>query len=514
MTDLNTLREQSHVATGGALPPPHTGGRTCEIVATLESVVERQGDSLKLRATALFEGPHTQAGHSDLYSVRPDRINACVDNLHKGVGSQPGSVLVFGGAWRNPTDGVVSVGWINTAISAQKVQARMNGHADRSVVELYAQMPVLEFPNTDRQPGEPRWIRWGLACDTAALTVDAGSGWQTLTFDRPWLVEKLRQAWEQRAQPDLKINLWLPTLRVDQAVAVTDPEAMIQETARFLRENAYRQVLARVSDGAEVATRFLPYRPPDASEPETWLRSVFAQAPGFDPNGHPVFDPATGEQVQVDRYSLMAGVSNAILFEYAARREVTVELLPRENLLLSTKNAPGMAHQVKQVLGATSNAELYAIRFAFGEDRDAVSRVAVVLQQQPDYRLAVAGPFRLDAGPAYTPASVPSAHITPPVHLASAASSTATPPGPARPDREALIEALDTDAAFDVDALIEQARREADASSQAEVPVETSALDETDASSAASPAPARRKNRKAPTPAPTPSMPTFPRPQL
>jgi hypothetical protein len=62
MTDLNTLREQSHVATGGALPPPHTGGRTCEIVATLESVVERQGDSLKLRATALFEGPHTQAG--------------------------------------------------------------------------------------------------------------------------------------------------------------------------------------------------------------------------------------------------------------------------------------------------------------------------------------------------------------------------------------------------------------------------------------------------------------------
>ena len=90
------------------------------------------------------------------------------------------------------------------------------------------------------------------------------------------------RAWEQRTQPDLKINLWLPTLRVDQAVAVTDQEMVIQETARFLRENAYRQVLARVSDRAEVAIRFLPYRPADASEPETWARSVFAPAPGFE----------------------------------------------------------------------------------------------------------------------------------------------------------------------------------------------------------------------------------------
>ena len=41
-----------------------------------------------------------------------------------------------------------------------------------------------------------------------------------------------------------------------------------------------------------------------------------------------------------------------------------------------------MANQVKQVLGATSNAELYAIRFAFGENRDALSQVAVLLQRQ------------------------------------------------------------------------------------------------------------------------------------
>ena len=227
----------------------------------------------------------------------------------------------------------------------------------------------------------------------------------------------------------LKINLWLPTLRIDRAVAVADLEATIQETARLLRENPYRQLLARVSDGAEVATRFLPYRPPDAGDPEAWARTVFAPVPGFGPDGHPVFDPATGEQVRVDRYTLMAGVTNAILFEYAARHEVTVELLPRENLLLSTKNAPGMAHQIKQVLGAASNAELYAIRFAFGDDRDAVSRVAVVLQQQPDYRLAVAGPFRLDTGPAYTPASVPSAHIAPPIPAAS------PPPRRPRPRR-------------------------------------------------------------------------------
>lgn len=89
-------------------------------MARLEAIIERQGDRLQLRATALFDGPYTQAGQTDLYSVRLDRVNACVDNLHKGAGSQPGSVLVFGGAWRNPADGSVSVGWINTAISAQK----------------------------------------------------------------------------------------------------------------------------------------------------------------------------------------------------------------------------------------------------------------------------------------------------------------------------------------------------------------------------------------------------------
>lgn len=508
MTDLQTLREHSHLATGGAAPQPRAGGRTCEIVARLEAIIERQGDRLQLRATALFDGPYTQAGQTDLYSVRLDRVNACVDNLHKGAGSQPGSVLVFGGAWRNPADGSVSVGWINTAISAQKVQARMNGHSDRCVVELYAQMPVLEFPNVDRQPGEPRWIRWGLACDTAALAVEQNGGWQTLTFDRPWLAEKLRQAWEQRTDTHLKINLWLPTLRVDQAVAVADLEAVIRETARLLRENPYRHLLARVSDGTEVATRFLPHRPPDVSEPDAWARTVFASVPGFGPDGHPVFDPATGEQVRVDRYALMAGVTNAILFEYAARGEVTVELLPRENLLLATKNAPGMANQVKQVLGATSNTELYAIRFAFGDDRDAVSRVAVVLQQQPDYRLAVAGPFRLDTGPAYTPASIPSAQIAPPTHSAI---PTAAPPAPAPPNQplpagDEFTELPDVDVAFDVDALIEQAHREADA--RVEVPAATPPTPPT-------PPPAERKPRKAPaaTP-PAPSAPAFPRPQL
>jgi hypothetical protein len=164
-----------------------------------------------------------------------------------------------------------------------------------------------------------------------------------------------------------------------------------------------------------------------------------------------------------------------------------------------------MANQIKQVLGAASNAELYAIRFAFGDDRDAVSRVAVVLQQQPDYRLAVAGPFRLDTGPAYTPASVPSAHIAPPLPAAvpTAAPPATAPPGQPLPAGEAFGDLPDADVAFDVDALIEQAHREADA--RVEAPA---------APPPTVPPPERKPRKASPAPPPAPSAPAFPRPQL
>lgn len=139
---IDALREQSQQITQAASPRLRQGGRSCEIVARLDAVVEQTpGQHLVLNATAIYDGPYTQAGQQDSYVVRPQAVLACQDNLKKGVGSAPGSVLIFGGAWRDPQSQAMSIGWINTAISAQKQQASLNGHNAREIQEVYAQMP-------------------------------------------------------------------------------------------------------------------------------------------------------------------------------------------------------------------------------------------------------------------------------------------------------------------------------------------------------------------------------------
>ncbi len=36
------------------------------------------------------------------------------------------------------------------------------------------------------------------------------------------------------------------------------------------------------------------------------------RVPGFDAQGHPVADPDTGEQVEVDRFALIEGIDNPV----------------------------------------------------------------------------------------------------------------------------------------------------------------------------------------------------------
>ena len=62
-------------------------------------------------------------------------MKACLENLNKGAGFAPGSVLVFSNAWRDQETGVVSIGWVTTAISAQKAKAELNGHQARTLAQ-------------------------------------------------------------------------------------------------------------------------------------------------------------------------------------------------------------------------------------------------------------------------------------------------------------------------------------------------------------------------------------------
>lgn len=406
---LSELRDQTRTLKQNASPVVRTGGKSCEVLATLDEM-QTGSEQLVLTATALFDGPFTKAGQRDTYAVRPDAVPACTENLKKGVGAAPGSVLVFGGAWRDAQSGRMSIGWINTAVSAQKQQAGMNGHDSREIREVYAQMPYLEFTNVNRRQGEPPWIRWGLTLDTARLRVERDGRWEVAEFTRDWLATKLRQAWEARTGDEVRVNHWLPVLRQDRVVPVQDLAGAREAARALMDENPHYKLIARVSDGTEVVTAYLPYKAKHTGAAD-YVERLFERLPGFAENGDPVVDPQTGEQILVDRYALMQGVDNTLLLQEAAAGRVLVEFLPRENLLLSSKNAPGMANDVKRILTVESNQALHQQALAFGIGRDAVSRVALVVQAQDSAVYVVGGPYRLDAGPQYELGTVPSHYL-------------------------------------------------------------------------------------------------------
>lgn len=423
--NIGALRQESQAITQGAIAKPARAHQSCEVAARLEAPPDTEGGRLVLQATALFDGPHTRAGHTDAYAVRPEQVKACLENLNKGAGFAPGSVLVFGNAWRDQETGVVSIGWVTTAISAQKAKAELNGHQARTLAQVYAQMPVLDFTNVHRAPGEPERIRWPLGLDAIHARVQVAGRWQTVTRDRDWLKEQLGAAWETRQQDTVSLNLRLPVLYPEQAVPVRDLASATNGMVALLAEHPYRSVLTRVSDGAAIATRWQPLmRGSDAVE---WAAKLLARTPGFDADGRPVADSETGEQVLVDQFALIEKIDNRLLLDAARRGDVRMEFLPRESLLLATKNAPGLANTVKAILQASCARDLRQIAFAFGEDPEAVSRVALILQRQPDDKLFVVGnPIRLDVGPSYTVATVPSPHL--PIPPAPATAPEAEPP--------------------------------------------------------------------------------------
>ena len=409
---FDALRTASEVATHGATAKAPVTHQSCNVIARLDAPPETQGGALILRATPLFDGPHTTTGHAETFIVRADRIKECKDNLNKGAGGGVGSILALGNAWRDADRGVISVGWINTCVSAQKVQGELNHHQHRDVVQVYAQMPVLDFTNVQRGVGEPARIRWALGQDTMTTRVAHGSRWTPVVFDRHWLQEKLAQAWEARAQDHVSINLRLPVLRPEQARPARDAAEAARAIDTLLAADRYRSILTRISNGGETETRWQPLM--RGEQPGEWAAQLLARVPGFDAQGHPVADPDTGEQVQVDRFALIEGIDNPVLFDAAARGEIQIEFIPRDALLVASKQAVSLANDIKTIQQSASADDLRAVAFTFGHETEAVSRVALVLQRQAERTYVVAGPFRLDTGPAYTPATVPSPYLQAP----------------------------------------------------------------------------------------------------
>ena len=72
------------MATHGATAKAPVTHQSCNVIARLDAPPETQGGVLILRATPLFDGPHTATGRTETFVVRADRIKECKDNLNKG----------------------------------------------------------------------------------------------------------------------------------------------------------------------------------------------------------------------------------------------------------------------------------------------------------------------------------------------------------------------------------------------------------------------------------------------
>ena len=509
---FDDLKKQSAQISRGATAKAPVAHASCNVIARLDAPPDTRDGRLILRATPLFDGPYTAAGRAETFVVREARVKECLDNLNKGAGGGAGSVLAFGNAWRDRETGDLSVGWINTCVSAQKVKGELNHHQTRRVEQVFAQMPVLDFTNVRRAAGEPERVRWPLGQDFAEARVQAGGRWQTVAFDRAWLKEKLAQAWDARTQESVSVNLRLPVLRPERSRAVVDRAGAREALVELLAADRYRSVLTRIGGRApgEAGSdaRWQPLmRGESAGE---WADHLLSRGPGFDASGAPVFDPETGEQVPVDRFSLIEGVDNGVLFDAAARGELAVEFLPRDTLLVGSKNAVGLANDIKAILQSESADDLHAISFTFGRDPEAVARVALVLQRQDERTYIVAGPFRLDTGPSHSPATVPSPHWRPAAPAAEARSAT-EPEAPLEPATVRDIPDLDEDD-FELDrAALGAALEEAPVSVPAPAPAPVGAARPSrragatqTAEAATAPRPAEPVTDPAPAPAPAP----------
>jgi hypothetical protein len=469
---LNELKNQSTQLTRGATAKALVAHASCNVIARLDAPPDTRNGRLVLRATPLFDGPYTRASGPETFVVRAERVKECVDNLNKGAGSGPGSILAFGNAWRDRETGDLSVGWINTCVSAQKVKGELNHHQNRQVEQVFAQMPVLDFTNVRRAVGEPERVRWPLGQDFVEARAPVGGRWRTVTFDRAWLKEKLEQAWDARAQDQVSVNLRLPVLRPEHSQAVVDTAGAARALETLLAADRYRSVLTRIGGDGAADARWQPLMRGDSAT--EWAGRLLSKAPGFDERGNPVAHPETGEPVQVDRFSLIEGIDNEVLFGAAGRGELSVEFLPRDALLVASKNAVGLASDVKAILQSQSADDLRTVHFTFGRDPEAVSRVALVLQQHDERTYVVAGPFRLDTGPNYSPATVPSPHwqlTDAPVAADARAPAEPEPEPPLEPATVQDIPELGDDD-FELDQATIGAALEAPASASAPAPVE------------------------------------------
>ena len=109
------------MATHGATAKAPVTHQSCNVIARLDALPETQGGVPDLARHAVVRRPHTPRAAPKPSSSAPTGSRSARTISTRAPG-RVGSILAFGNAWRDADRGVISVGWINTCVSAQKVQ--------------------------------------------------------------------------------------------------------------------------------------------------------------------------------------------------------------------------------------------------------------------------------------------------------------------------------------------------------------------------------------------------------
>jgi len=259
-----------------------------------------KGDSLTMKGTALMGNDIVKEGEEVTVVMGPSFNDQRVGPLTKGMGKQPGSVLMLDSCYRDRDTNNVMSNWANT-ITSQKEMASdpESPHNNRSVLSVISEVPTLRVPNRDRKEGEPETIYWRLNADT--MTVGDN------TYDRQWLGEKTAKAGLKESK--IHFDMYEPQL----SQVVSDKEALAEAISALVEGG--RSALIRAFD----------------NEGEVMIRKAM---------GNQDNDAQASLDYLIEN-GVIPRVENDVLFSEIAAGNVTLEVIPmdRKYYVGSTKES-------------------------------------------------------------------------------------------------------------------------------------------------------------------------------